>query len=199
MKIIPYYKSPPEPLNEECCIHLKEDPTPLSREPELPVWLESYDPSLILGELRTGGRITLNSLWLEERYWHAYREHFPYFDRIVLVPHDPANRSSPYESKLETILRLAEQYRIRPEQIIVDVCILPYFRCPDLDLYALRARAIREMGLKTVAGIDNLVFRERKPYPLLAELLTGLDDSLTYGLISSKYAHFARETLMISR
>lgn len=191
MRIVPYYNPAPSVVTGLCCVRLEEGTPPPSRESGAEVWLESFHPPAVIGEARRGGSVTLNSLWLDAALWNAYDGSFDMFDRIVLMPYDPNEPERAYEDNVKLLLECAARRGIPKSRLTVDLCILPYSRRRDVEVYAARAGRLAETGLATVAGLDNLVFREAGAKPLLERLIRLLDGSIEFGLISARYNKWA--------
>ena len=195
MRIIPYHSGPPTSVERPCCIRL----LPGGRIPDRPagvgLWLEGPDPQTLIRAASPDRIDTLNSLWLDPALWEACAPAIRRFSAVVLMPFDPAAPESPYDTNVERLLRLAEARGVPRDALVVDLCVLPYGRQPDTDVYRARAERLRSLGLRAVAGIDNLVYRERDKFGLMDRLIRALEDIAAFGLISAKYARWADERL----
>ncbi|MDF2722829.1 MAG: hypothetical protein K0Q59_2504 [Paenibacillus sp.] len=190
MRIVWHYeRDTAQPYRGDVCIHLKEPLEQFNREEPGELWLESFDPALMVKSASLIPNTHLNGLLNSKDQWRTYGDDLHRFGKFILIPFDPDDRTKSWEQNVDEILRLAEKHLLHKDAMWIDVCIRPQMKESRLSVYMDRAGYLKRNGLRTAAGLDNYVFRVSEPEPVMQQLLVQFDAVLDYALISTRLSH----------
>jgi hypothetical protein len=155
------------------------------------LWFEAFKTDLLLRAIFHFPGSTVNSMWIDADRWEVMGPYLKEY-HVVLLPFHPVNRGRDYWESLAELQNFADYYQIPHHQRIIDICIYPYISAPNqLPQYIDRVKKIRQLGYRTVAGIDNYIYKSENHLDLLEELVGSLQNAgLTYALTELEIGRF---------